>query len=54
MASVYQVPTAIIVEADQNVFAFYSKGVISQGCGVLLDHVIAVVGYGTMITKKLS
>jgi C1A family cysteine protease len=45
MAAVYQQPTAIIVEADQNAFQLYSKGIITTGCGVALDHAITAVGY---------
>jgi C1A family cysteine protease len=44
-AAVYQQPTAIIVEADQNAFQLYSKGIITTGCGTALDHAITAIGY---------
>ncbi len=45
-AAIVQQPVAVIVEADQNAFQFYSSGVITTGCGVALDHAITAVGYG--------
>jgi C1A family cysteine protease len=46
-AAIYQQPIAVIVEADQDAFQFYSSGVITTGCGTALDHAITAVGYGT-------
>jgi len=45
--AIAQQPTIVAVEADQNVFQFYSSGVIQSGCGANVDHVITGVGYGT-------
>jgi len=38
-------PVSVAIEADQDVFQFYSKGVISTGCGANLDHAVLAVGY---------
>jgi KDEL-tailed cysteine endopeptidase len=38
-------PVSVAIEADQDVFQFYSKGVISTGCGAQLDHAVLAVGY---------
>jgi len=38
-------PVSVAIEADQDVFQFYSKGVISTGCGAELDHAVLAVGY---------
>jgi len=35
------------IEADQDVFQFYSSGVIAKDCGDALDHAVLVVGYDT-------
>jgi len=41
-------PVNIFVEADQDVFQFYTSGVISSNCGAELDHDGLAVGYGTI------
>ena len=38
-------PVSVAIEADQSVFQFYSRGVISAGCGADLDHAVLTVGY---------
>jgi len=38
-------PVSVAIEADQDVFQFYSKGVIKTGCGAQLDHAVLAVGY---------
>jgi C1A family cysteine protease len=42
-------PVSVLVEADQQVFQFYSSGVLgtNSGCGASLDHAVLAVGYGT-------
>jgi C1A family cysteine protease len=45
MAALVNQPVSVGVEADQNVWQFYSSGVISQGCGDQIDHAVLAVGY---------
>jgi cathepsin L len=41
-------PVSIAIEADQQVFQFYSSGVLDDdSCGTQLDHGVLVVGYNT-------
>lgn len=41
-------PVSVAVEADQGVFQFYKKGVVTSAeCGQQLDHGVLTVGYGT-------
>jgi len=41
-------PVSIAIEADQQVFQFYSGGVLDDSsCGMQLDHGVLIVGYGT-------
>ena len=48
MTAVAQQPVSVAVEADQNVFQFYSSGVMTKACGTSLDHGVLLVGYGTV------
>jgi len=46
-----QQPVAVAIEADQQVFQFYSSGVLDDpSCGTNLDHAVLLVGYGTDTT----
>jgi len=48
MPAVNVQPVSIAIEADQQVFQFYSGGVLDDdSCGTQLDHGVLVVGYGT-------
>jgi len=38
-------PVSVLIEADQDVFQSYSKGVIVSGCGNQIDHAVLAVGY---------
>jgi len=40
-------PVSVAIEADQQVFQFYSGGVLTGTCGTNLDHGVLVVGYDT-------
>ena len=42
-----QQPVSVAVEADGSDWQFYSGGVLTDSCGVNLDHGVLVVGYGT-------
>ena len=47
MAAVAQQPVSVAVEADGSDWQFYTSGVLTDACGVNLDHGVLVVGYGT-------
>ena len=49
--AVYKQPVSVAIEADQNVFQFYSGGVMSSTCGTNLDHGVLVVGWGELNNK---
>jgi C1A family cysteine protease len=51
MAAVAQQPVSVAVEADGSDWQFYSGGVLTDACGVNLDHGVLVVGYGTDATQ---
>jgi len=38
-------PVSVLVDADENVFQFYTSGVISTGCGAAVSHAVLAVGY---------
>jgi len=40
-------PVSVAIEADQFAFQAYTGGVITSGCGQMLDHGVLAVGYGT-------
>lgn len=47
LTAIAQQPVSVAVEADQNVFQFYTGGVMDSTCGTALDHGVLAVGYGT-------
>lgn len=46
-AAVEQGPVSVAIEADQEAFQLYKKGIMSGRCGKRLDHGVLAVGYGT-------
>lgn len=46
MIAVAKQPVSVAVEADGFDWQFYSGGVVTDSCGVNLDHGVLVVGYG--------
>jgi len=47
MSAVAQQPVSVAIEADKDVFHFYTGGVVTGDCGSMPDHGVLVVGYGT-------
>lgn len=51
-AAVAQQPVSVAVEADGLDWQFYFGGVVTDGCGLNLDHGVLVVGYGTIYNSQ--
>ena len=51
MTAVAQQPVSVAVEADGLDWQFYFGGVVTDSCGLNLDHGVLVVGYGTDATQ---
>lgn len=47
MSAVAQQPVSIGIDADSDLFHHYSSGVLTGSCGVMIDHAVLLVGYGT-------
>lgn len=46
-------PVSVCIEADSNVFQFYTGGVIKdKSCGTKLDHCVGLVGFENDPTKQ--
>lgn len=45
-------PISVAVQAEQNSFKLYQKGIVSSGCGANLDHAILLVAYGTTTSSR--
>jgi len=53
MSASTKTPVSIAIEADQQVFQFYSGGVLDDAsCGTQLDHGVLVVGYGNAASDQ--
>lgn len=50
MAAIAKQPVSIALAASKPVFHQYTSGVITEGCGLQLDHGVLAVGYGTDAT----
>jgi C1A family cysteine protease len=48
-AAVAQQPVSATVQANQIAFQFYDSGVITGGCGTILNHGVLIVGYDTTL-----
>ena len=46
-AALQKGPVSVAIEADQIAFQGYTGGVITSGCGQMLDHGVLAVGYGS-------
>jgi len=46
--AVIKMPISVMVEADQDIFRFYSSGVIYWNCGPFINHSVLIVGYQKM------
>lgn len=47
MTAVTTAPISIAIQANQIAFQSYSTGVLTSGCGPLIDHAVQMVGYNT-------
>ena len=46
-AAITQSPTAVSVDAGENVFHLYKEGILNDvSCGLNLNHAVLTVGYG--------
>jgi C1A family cysteine protease len=52
MAAVSKQPVSVAVEADGLDWQFYMGGIVTDSCGLNLDHGVLVVGYGTDYTSQ--
>jgi KDEL-tailed cysteine endopeptidase len=48
MTVVSERPVAVAVDMDEDVFQFYSGGVMTSVCGTRLNHGVLLVGYGVL------
>jgi len=46
-AALEQQPVSVAIQADQDVFHYYTGGVITESCGTSLDHGVLAVGWGS-------
>lgn len=52
-AAVAVQPTCVSVDADDDHFMFYNKGILdTKNCGTDLDHAVTAVGYGSEGSKE--
>ena len=46
--AVIKMPISVMVEADQDIFRFYSSGVIYWNCGPFINHSVLIIGFQKM------
>jgi C1A family cysteine protease len=46
MSAINQKPVSVALDAQRSVFQQYTSGVVTSGCGTMLDHAVMAVGYG--------
>jgi len=54
LTAIVSMPVSVCIEADQDVFQFYTSGVITaaEDCGASLDHAVLAVGYETIQSQQ--
>ena len=46
MSAINLKPVSVALDAQRAVFQSYTSGVVTSGCGTMLDHAVMAVGYG--------
>jgi len=54
LTAIVSMPVSVCIEADQEVFQFYTSGVITaaENCGASIDHAVLAVGYDTIQSQQ--
>ena len=47
MQAVAQQPVAVSINGNSEVFQLYKSGIIGPDCGIMINHAVLLVGYGT-------
>jgi C1A family cysteine protease len=54
VAAINLKPVSVAIDAARAVFQQYTSGVITTGCGTMLDHAVMAVGYGKDVASGLD